>query len=77
MSDRMDWIGREPCGCVVVIMSAERGDQAEQFTELAKWAREGLTVDKVPVTEAVALFTTKCPHKLHQLGLLDEVQDDR
>jgi hypothetical protein len=68
MSDtRMDYIARKKCGCVVGICI----DHADKDTarRVADWIKDGLTIDRVPVKEAVALFTTPCTHETRQLTL--------
>ena len=56
------YIGRKSCDCVVcaiVDMPDHKGDVAR---EVARWIKEGLTVERVTLDYAREHFVTECPH---------------
>ena len=68
--ERIAFIGVSPCGCVPCYIGT-RGDgrpgptEAEARREAAKWLRDGLSVEQLPASEALARFhasPVRCTH---------------
>lgn len=73
-SDKMAYIGRADCGCVVACMVDRLTDRKGLAKEIASWIRMGLTVEHVTVDYANEHFTWECSHKPEkaQLSLFGE-----
>lgn len=67
---RFTYVACNSCGCAVAIHSADAPypEHAKQFQKaLGEWmaesVKDGLTVNRMPKDEALALFTAECPHE--------------
>lgn len=59
-----DWVARKSCGCVVAITydMQDQDDDGDTTLTVGAWVRDGYTVERMPVHDAVALLMTDCPH---------------
>lgn len=74
--DGMSYIGRKPCGCIVCVIADEPGMRNEVAKFVAKWIKEGLTVERVTHEYVRQNWVgMDCPHtpESAQLPLFDEV----
>lgn len=57
-----DYIAKKKCGCVIAICY-DLGDK-DTARDVANWIKNGLTVDRVPMSEAVDLLKAgfECKH---------------
>lgn len=70
MPNRMAYIGRESCGCVVASVLDTGRPRAEVARSVAEFIREGLVIERVTVGYVREHFCMDgCPHKLHQAQL--------
>lgn len=60
--DVMAYQGRKGCGCVVAVTVDLPEYKKDTAKELAKWIRQGLSVERVTCEVARQSFTI-CPHK--------------
>ena len=69
MPDSMCYIGRKACGCVVCAAVDVPEHRKHTARYLAKWARDGLTIERMPIEE-VRKRLMRCPHAKAQGTLL-------
>lgn len=68
-TDGMAYIGRKSCGCVICAYADDPAHKNDISKEIAKWIKNGLTVERVPDQYVRDNFTFNCPHKTEQLSL--------
>jgi len=57
------YIGREEnCGCVTCVTLDVPDHKTDVAKDIARWIRQGMTVERVPVEDARSAFTS-CPHR--------------
>ena len=59
----MAYIGRKPCGCVCAAYADEPEIKDDIAKEIAKWIKQGLTVERVTDQYVRDNLTFNCPHK--------------
>lgn len=68
MSEEMCYVGVEPCGCRVAVIVDQPHNKTKVAKEIASWIKDGLTVERVNVSDARRLVR-RCLHQDVQPGL--------
>jgi hypothetical protein len=70
MAERMCYIGRASCGCVVASVMDTGQSRARVAQSVAEFIKNDLVIERVTVSYVRENFCIDgCPHRLHQLQL--------
>lgn len=75
MTGTMSYVGKKPCGCVVAAVVDDPNDKPFVARAIARWVKDGLTVEHVTHDYVRQNFTLKCQHRADgQMSMFDEVR---
>ena len=69
-----DYIGRKSCGCIVAVCADAPGLEKHTAKSIAEFIRDGLTIERIPITELSNYLPIGCKCKAKERKV--EIQEE-